>query len=114
MPLQLSTEALQLAAGQHGSAVLALQLVLLLHHLEQLLLQHLQLLLITPVLLQLQDKKKKKKPTGRKSYAARTIRARTRHGVFFSISSTHQLRVLLDDGLQLLVWSVELVQTLHQ
>lgn len=59
MPLQLSTEALQLAAGQHGSAVLALQLVLLLHHLEQLLLQHLQLLLITPVLLQLQDKKKK-------------------------------------------------------
>lgn len=54
VPLQLSAEPLQLAARQHGPAVLALQLVLLLHHLEQLLLQHLQLLLVAPVLLQLQ------------------------------------------------------------
>lgn len=54
MPLQLSAEPLQFAAGQHGPAVLALQLVLLLHHLEQLLLQDLQLLLVAPVLLQLQ------------------------------------------------------------
>lgn len=54
MPLQLSAEPLQFVAGQHSPAVLALQLVLLLHHLEQLLLQNLQLLLVAPVLLQLQ------------------------------------------------------------
>lgn len=51
--LQLSTQPLQFAAGQHGPAVLALQLILLLHHLEKLLLQDLQLLLVAPVLLQL-------------------------------------------------------------
>lgn len=56
MPLQLSAEPLQFTASQHGPAVLALQLVLLLHHLEQLLLQNLQLLLIAPMLLQLQGK----------------------------------------------------------
>lgn len=60
VPLQLSAEPLQLAASQHGPAVLALQLVLLLHHLQQLLLQHLQLLLVTPVLFQLQNKNPEK------------------------------------------------------
>lgn len=54
VPLQLSTQPLQFAAGQHGPAVLALQLILLLHHLKQLLLQNLQLLLVAPMLLQLQ------------------------------------------------------------
>lgn len=54
VPLQLSAEPLQFAAGQHGPAVLALQLVLLLHHLEELPLQNLQLLLVASVLLQLQ------------------------------------------------------------
>lgn len=63
MPLQLSAESLQFAASQHGPAVLALQLVLLLHHLEQLLLQNLQLLLIAPVLLQLQRTRKTKSTT---------------------------------------------------
>lgn len=60
VPLQLSAEPLQLTASQHGPAVLALQLVLLLHHLQQLLLQHLQLLLVTPVLFQLQNKNPEK------------------------------------------------------
>lgn len=54
MPLQLSAEPLQFTASQHGPAVLALQLILLLHHLEQLLLQNLELLLIAAMLLQLQ------------------------------------------------------------
>lgn len=53
--LQLSAESLQFAASQYGPAVLALQLVLLLHHLEELLLQNLHLFLITTMLLQLQE-----------------------------------------------------------
>lgn len=54
MSLQLSAEPLQFAASQHCTAVLALQLVLLLHHLEKLLLVNFHLLLITAMLLQLQ------------------------------------------------------------
>lgn len=51
--LQLPAQSLQLAAGEDGPAVLALELVLLFHHLQQFLLQHLQLLLVTTVLFQL-------------------------------------------------------------
>lgn len=51
--LQLPTQGLQLAAGQNSPAVFTLELVLLFHHLEKLLLQNLQLLLVNPVLLQL-------------------------------------------------------------
>lgn len=53
MPLELAAQALQLAAGQDGLAVLALQVVLLLHQLRLLLLQDLHLLLGVTVLLQL-------------------------------------------------------------
>lgn len=53
VPLQLSAQSLQFTASQHSPAVLTLQLVLLLHDLEQLLLQNLQLFLITAMLLQL-------------------------------------------------------------
>lgn len=51
--LQLPTEALQLAAGQDGLAVLPLQVDLLLHNLRLLLLQGLQPLLHAAALLQL-------------------------------------------------------------
>ena len=53
MALQLSAQALELAAGQDSLAVLATQVVLLLHQLALLLLQELHLLLGVPVLLQL-------------------------------------------------------------
>lgn len=53
MALQLTTQALQLAAGQHSLAVLPAQVVLLLHQLALLLLQQLHLLLRVPMLLQL-------------------------------------------------------------
>lgn len=53
VPLELAAQALQLAAGQDGLAVLALQVVLLLHQLRLLLLQDLHLLLGVTVLLQL-------------------------------------------------------------
>ena len=52
--LQLPTQALQLAAGQDGLAVFALQVQLLLHDLGLLLLQHLHLLLDATALLQLE------------------------------------------------------------
>lgn len=53
MALQLPAQALELAAGQDGLAVLTAQVVLLLHQLALLLLQELHLLLGVPVLLQL-------------------------------------------------------------
>lgn len=53
VPLQLPAQALQLAPGQDGLAVLALQVILLLHQLALLLLQDLHLLLGIPVLFQL-------------------------------------------------------------
>lgn len=56
MPLQLPAQALQLAAGQDGLAVLALQVILLLHQLALLLLQDLHLLLRVTVLLQLGER----------------------------------------------------------
>lgn len=52
--LQLAAQALELAAGQDGLAVLTAQVVLLLHQLALLLLQELHLLLGVPVLLQLE------------------------------------------------------------
>ena len=54
--LQLPTEALQLAAGQDGLAVLPLQVDLLLHYLRLFLLQGLQTLLHAAALLQLTEK----------------------------------------------------------
>lgn len=51
--LELAAQALQLAAGQDGLAVLALQVVLLLHQLRLLLLQDLHLFLGVTVLFQL-------------------------------------------------------------
>lgn len=53
VPLQLPTEALQLAAGQDGLAMLPLQVDLLLHNLRLLLLQGFQSLLHAAALLQL-------------------------------------------------------------
>lgn len=53
MALQLTAQALELAAGQDGLAMLAAQVVLLLHQLTLLLLQELHLLLGVPVLFQL-------------------------------------------------------------
>lgn len=52
--LQLTAQALQLAAGQDGLAMLALQVVLLLHQLCLLLLQNLHLFLGVTVLFQLE------------------------------------------------------------
>lgn len=126
MPLQLSAEPLQFAAGQHGPAVLALQLVLLLHHLEQLPLQKLQLLLVTPVLLQLQ---KCDILTYIFSvflfYFCALMDMVICSGfplIFLMVVadvsritlSAHQLGVFFDDGLQFLLRSAEFVQTLHQ
>ena len=54
MALQLTAEALELAAGQDGLAVLAAQVVLLLHQLALLLLQELHLILGVPVFFQLE------------------------------------------------------------
>lgn len=54
MSLQLTAQALQLAAGQDGLAMLALQVVLLLHQLCLLLLQNLHLFLGVTVLFQLE------------------------------------------------------------
>lgn len=51
--LQLAAQALQLAAGQDGLAVLALQVILLLHQLRLLLLQDLHLFLGGAMLFQL-------------------------------------------------------------
>lgn len=53
VPLELTAQALQLAAGQDGLAVLTLQVVLLLHQLCLLLLQNLHLFLGVSVLFQL-------------------------------------------------------------
>lgn len=53
VPLQLPAQALQLAAGQDGLAVLALQVDLLLHYLRLFLLHHFQTLLLAAALLQL-------------------------------------------------------------
>lgn len=53
MSLELAAQALQLAAGQDGLAVLTLQVVLLLHQLRLLLLQDLHLFLGVTVLFQL-------------------------------------------------------------
>lgn len=53
MALQLAAQALELAAGQDGLAVLTTQVVLLLHQLALLLLQELHLLLGVPMFLQL-------------------------------------------------------------
>lgn len=52
--LQFAAQALELAAGQDGLAVLTTQVILLLHQLALLLLQELHLLLGVPVLLQLE------------------------------------------------------------
>lgn len=60
MALELPAQALQLAAGQHGLAVLPAQVVLLLHQLALLLLQQLHLLLGVPMLLQLRTGKASK------------------------------------------------------
>lgn len=54
MALRSRQEALRLAAGQDGLAVLAAQVVLLLHQLALLLLQELHLLLGVPVFFQLE------------------------------------------------------------
>ena len=67
MPLQLSAEPLQLAAGQHCPAVFALQLVLLLQDLQQLLLQDLLLLLVAAVLLQLSPWRRTRETPGRRT-----------------------------------------------
>lgn len=58
VPLELTAQTLQLAAGQDGLAVLALQVVLLLHQLRLLLLQDLHLLLGVTVLFQLGQESK--------------------------------------------------------
>ncbi|TNN78224.1 hypothetical protein EYF80_011464 [Liparis tanakae] len=79
---RLSAEPLQFTASQHGAAVLALQLVLLLHGLEQLLLQDFELLLVAPVLLQLGGE------TSRRQHELLIIRRLTSSACFLMMASS--------------------------
>lgn len=122
MPLQLSAEPLQFAACQHGPAVLALQLVLLLHRLEQLLLQNLQLLLVAPVLLQLHKCDMYFLPKNSITVLSALMDTVICGGFLSQLLLiypkmtflAHQLSVFFDDGLEFLLRSAEFVQTLHQ